>query len=57
MTYRQTFDNLGNPVARRVRFAWLRRINESADPEGIYIILGTIACICIIGLLVRGFFK
>ena len=54
MIYRQAFDRLGNPVARPTRFAWLRRINESADPEGIYIIVGAVICVCIIGLWVYG---
>lgn len=48
MTYKQSFDRLGNPVARRVRFVWLRRINESADFDGVVIVCGVITAIAIV---------
>jgi hypothetical protein len=54
MTYRQCLDRLGNPVARRTRFPALRRITESTDADGIYIIVGVITCICIVGLWMSG---
>jgi hypothetical protein len=54
MTYRQSFDRLGNPVARRVRFPALRRIAESIDADGVAIVLGTITAIAIVGLWMSG---
>jgi hypothetical protein len=52
--YHQVFDRLGNPVARRVRFPFLRRITESADADGILIVCGVITAIAIIGLWMSG---
>ncbi len=54
MPYHQTFDRLGNPVARRVRFVWLRRITESTDADGVLIIVGVITAIAIVGLWMSG---
>ena len=54
MTYHQTFDRLGNPVARRVRFVWLRRISESADMDGIFIVVGVITAIAIVSMWMSG---
>ena len=54
LTYHQTFDRLGNPVARRVRFVWLRRISESADMDGIFIVVGVCAAIAIVGMGMSG---
>ena len=57
MTYRQTFDRLGNPVARRVRFMWRRRITQSCDADGVFIIGGCAIALAIIGLWMSGFGK
>jgi hypothetical protein len=54
MKYAQAFDHLGNPVARRVRFVWLRRITESVEADGIFIIVGCITIIAIVGLWMSG---
>lgn len=54
MTYRQTFDRLGNPVARRVRFVWLRRITESCDADGIFIVVGCITMLATLGMWIIG---
>ena len=54
LTYHQTFDRLGNPVARRVRFVWLRRISESADLDGIFIVVGVITAIAIVSMWMSG---
>ena len=54
MTYRQCLDRLGNPVARRVRFPFLHRITEAADADGIFIIVGVITIIAIVGLWMSG---
>jgi ribosomal protein L18E len=54
MTYRQAFDRLGNPVARRVRFVWLRRIAESIDADGVAIVVGTITAVAIVGMWMSG---
>lgn len=54
MTYRQCLDRLGNPVARRPRFVWLRRITESCDADGVFIIVGCITIIATIGLWMSG---
>jgi hypothetical protein len=54
MTYRQTFDHLGNPVARRVRFVWLRRIADSCDADGVFIVVVCISIIAIVGMWMSG---
>ena len=54
MPYHQAFDRLGNPVARRVRFPFLRRITEATDADGVFIIVGCITAIAIIGLWMSG---
>lgn len=54
MTYRQCVDHLGNPVARRVRFVWLRRVAESTDADGIFIVVVVISIIAIVGLWMSG---
>ena len=54
MNYNQTFDRLGNPVARRVRLVWLRRISESCDADGIFIIAGCAIALAIIGMWISG---
>jgi hypothetical protein len=54
MTYRQAFDRLGNPVARRVRFPFLRRITEATDADGVFIVVGCITIIAIVGLWMSG---
>jgi Na+/melibiose symporter-like transporter len=54
MVYRQAFDRLGNPVARRVRFPFLRRIAESTDADGIFIIVVVVSIIAIVGLWMSG---
>lgn len=54
LTYHQTFDRLGNPVARRVRFPFLRRITEATDADGIFIIAGVITIIATVGLWMSG---
>ena len=54
MTYHQTFDRLGNPVARRVRFVWLRRITEASDADGVFIVVACITIMATVGLWVSG---
>ena len=54
MTYHQTFDRLGNPVARRVRFVWLRRITEAADADGVFIVVGCITMMAVLGMWISG---
>ncbi len=54
MPYHQVFDRLGNPVARRVRFPFLRRIAESTDADGVFIVVVCITIIATIGLWMSG---
>lgn len=54
MTYRQTFDRLGNPVARRVRFVWLRRIAEGADADGVFIVFAVAIILAVFGMWISG---
>ena len=54
MTYRQGFDRLGNPVARRTRFPFLRRIAEATDADGVFIIVVVISIIATVGLWMSG---
>jgi hypothetical protein len=52
--YHQAFDRLGNRVARRVRFPFLRRITEATDADGVFIIVGCITIIATVGLWLSG---
>jgi hypothetical protein len=52
MTYHDTFDRLGIPVARPVRFAALRRIAQSARADGIFIVAALIIIAAMVALFV-----
>ncbi|MBP7572594.1 MAG: hypothetical protein KA777_01320 [Rhodoferax sp.] len=54
MPYHQAFDRLGNPVARRVRFPFLRRIADSTDADGVFIIVGCITMMAVLGMWISG---
>ena len=54
MPYHQAFDRLGNPVARRTRFPFLRRITESCDADGIFIVVGCITMLATLGMWMSG---
>jgi hypothetical protein len=54
MTYHQAFDCHGNPIARPVRFSWLRRITQSCDADGVMIIAGVAMALAAFGLWISG---
>jgi hypothetical protein len=52
LKYAETFDRLGNPVVRRVRFVWLRRIAESAQADDIFLAAALLIIAAMVALFV-----